>query len=155
LEVVIVGTWGPGPFSNDQALDLCDELGDMDDDEKAERLRAIFANAVSSSTAERIWSSEVVAAAALVALALPGGAVVVHEEDGDFDPGAGENADDEWTPAILRRPDAALSNLALEAVQAVTRAGSEWHSTWVGDDDRDAALERVSDIARILRAANA
>jgi hypothetical protein len=126
----------------------------MDDDEKAERLRAIFANAVSSAPDERFWSSEVVAAAALVALALPGGAVVVHGEDGDFDPDADENADGEWTPAILRRPDAALSSLALEAVQAVTRAGGEWHRTWVRDDDRDAALERVSDIVRILRAAN-
>jgi hypothetical protein len=155
LEVVIVGTWGPGPFSNDQALDLCDELGDMDGDEKAERLRAIFASAVSSLPAEHVWSSEVVAAAALVALALPGGVVVVSGQDGDFDPDAAENADDEWTPAILRRPDAALRELALEAVQAVTRVGNEWHRTWVRDDDRDAALERVSEIVRILRAANA
>ncbi|MFJ8580371.1 DUF4259 domain-containing protein [Micromonospora sp. NPDC093277] len=148
-----MGTWSSGPFDNDQAMDLLDELAEMDEDQKAEHFREVFTNALSSSPSERVWPKEVVAAAAVVALALPGGAVVVNFEEGDFDPDAEENAEDEWSAAILREPGSALAGLALEALSGVTRAGGEWFSSWLLEDDRDAAVVRVDSIARVLRSA--
>ncbi|MGW0436224.1 DUF4259 domain-containing protein [Micromonospora sp. NPDC003197] len=152
---MIVGTWSSGPFDNDHAMDLLDELAEMNDREKAEYLREIFTNALGLSSTERVWPKEVVAAAALIALALPGGAVVVMYEEGDFESDAEENADEEWSIAILREPGVALARLALDALMEVTRPEGRWFLGWLLDSDRDAALNHVEAVARVLRAATA
>lgn len=103
---------------------------------------------------------EVVAAAALIALPLPGGLVAIRVHPagddgmwGDFDPDDEDNADDEWTPALLRSPSAGLIKLAITSALHVTGVDSQWRSVWVLDSDRDEAVERVAQAVAVLERA--
>ena len=144
-----MGTWGPHPFDNDQALDLFDELAEMDEQEKAEHFRQLFGDVLDPPTGKQLWPKEVVAGAALIALALPGGAAVVDEE-GDYDKDAEENADDDWATALLSAPSLDLTSLALKALRAVTMPGSQLYASWVLDEDR---MRHVATIAKVLQTA--
>ncbi|MFG2104417.1 DUF4259 domain-containing protein [Micromonospora echinaurantiaca] len=142
-----VGTWGPHPFDNDQALDLFDELAEMDEQEKAEHLRELFGDVLGPPTGRQLWPKEVIAGAALIALALPGGAAVVDEE-GDYDKDAEENADDDWAAVLLSAPSRDLISLALEALRVVTMPGSQWYASWGPDEDR---VGYAATITRVLQ----
>ena len=100
-----VGTWGPGAFDNDDALDLLDALSGQDTAARRQVLEQIFRDA--REHAENLnftlGAAEVVAAAAVVAAGLPAGGAVAQEiTRHDYDvtalviPGSG--------PALARRP---------------------------------------------------
>jgi uncharacterized protein DUF4259 len=75
-----VGTWGPGAFDNDDALDLLGLLEGYDEAERRQAVEYIFrgARAHPEDLSEFPRPGEVVAAAALVAAGLePGCASVV------------------------------------------------------------------------------
>jgi hypothetical protein len=147
-----MGTWGSGPFSNDTGLDVCDLLSDMDEDEKIGHLRDIFTGGPASTQVEPIRSDELIACAALVALALPGGAVAADPgRTGDYDPDAEANADDEWVAAFPREPGSDLVALALDAFRAATATGSCWFTEWADRSDGDAAVANMERIARVLQ----
>ncbi|GAA0522446.1 hypothetical protein Ade02nite_81780 [Paractinoplanes deccanensis] len=148
-----MGTWASGPFENDQALDLLTELSELDDDEKEQHLRGLFADALEASPSERVWPKEVIAGAALVALALPGGAAVIGDEGNDYDPD--EDDDEELSSALLRRPSGELAGLALRAMNEIIRPDGEWYSSWIREDERDVALGRAAVAARLLRSSSA
>ncbi|WP_327007625.1 DUF4259 domain-containing protein [Dactylosporangium sp. NBC_01737] len=150
-----MGSWGFSLFSNDDAMDLLVDLAEMDDEEKAEHLREILTDALNPSPVERVWPNLVLAAAGIIALALPGGGIVLGDTEHDFDAGAAENAEDEWAAAILREPDAGMVRLALEALNRVTRAGSEWFESWQIESNRIIGLTHVEHAAQVLRRATA
>jgi len=70
-----VGTWGTGPFDNDTAADVADDLDDAPPGEREALVRGVLTRTVSDAgyLAE---AEEAVAAAALVAAQCPGGGPV-------------------------------------------------------------------------------
>lgn len=150
-----MGTWGDGPFDNDQAMDIIGELGELEEDERRKHIQALFATVLDPSLAPAdaevpFWPKEVVAAASLIALVLPGGAVVFDPQSSDdYDPEAEENADDEWLVALLPEPDGELIKLASGALQVVADPGSKWFTDWLCGDDEEAEW-----LARIIRVLN-
>ncbi|SCE79697.1 protein of unknown function (DUF4259) [Micromonospora viridifaciens] len=149
-----MGTWGDGPFDNDQAMDIIGELAEMEESERREHLQKLFATVLDPSSAPAdaeipFWPKEVIAAASLIALVLPGGSVVFDPENSDdYGPEAEENADDEWLDALLPEPGGELIRLASEALQVVADPDSKWFTDWVCGDDEEA--EWLASIVRIL-----
>src|SRR6266702_8611846 len=83
-----VGTWGPGAFDNDDALDLLDALSGQDTAARRQVLEQIFREAREhpENLNFTLGAAEVVAAAAVVAAGLPAGGAVVQEITGhDYD----------------------------------------------------------------------
>ncbi|MEU7821541.1 DUF4259 domain-containing protein [Catellatospora sp. NPDC049133] len=155
-----MGAWSAAPFGNDRALDLLEELAELDDLGKSDLLGDVFREGLASVADNPPLAHEVVAAAALIALALPGGLVSISrhpagDDDGfgDFDPADEGNAEEEWTPALLRSPEAGLIGQAIAAVLHVTGADSEWRSVWMLEADRDEAIERVALVVAVLERA--
>ena len=76
-----MGTWGPGAFDNDDALDLLDALSGQDTAARRQVLEQIFRDA--REHAENLnftlGAAEVGAAAAVVAAGLPAGGAVAQE----------------------------------------------------------------------------
>ncbi|MGW2743308.1 DUF4259 domain-containing protein [Streptomyces sp. NPDC001450] len=71
-----MGTWDTGPFDNDTAADWCNGLDDAAADERAGLVRDALVRAVDTEDyLEAPEAEEAVAAAALVAARLPGGAI--------------------------------------------------------------------------------
>lgn len=149
-----MGTWGDGPFENDQAMDIIGELAEMEEDERREHVQRLFATVLDPSSAPAdaevpFWPKEVVAAASLLALALPGGSVVFDPQSvDDYDPEAEENADDEWLGALVSEPGGELIRLASEALQVVADPDSKWFTDWICGDDEEAAW--LASIVRVL-----
>src|SRR5262249_58491271 len=75
-----VGTWGPGAFDNDDALDLLDALSGQDTAARRQVLEQIFreARAHPANLNFTLGAPEVVAAASVVAAGPPGAAAVAH-----------------------------------------------------------------------------
>jgi H+/Cl- antiporter ClcA len=70
-----VGTWGPGAFDNDDALDLLGTLAEQDAASRRQTLEQIFRRA-REHPEDLNWTlspGQVVAAAAVVAAGLPAG----------------------------------------------------------------------------------
>jgi hypothetical protein len=139
-----MGSWGDGPFDNDQAMDIIGELADMEEVERRQRMRRLFATVLDPSIASAelevpFWPKEVIAVASLIALVLPGGSIVLDPESSDdYDPEAEENADDEWLGALLAEPGGDLIRLASQALRVVSNPNSTWFIDWVGGDDEEA-----------------
>ncbi|WP_346533903.1 DUF4259 domain-containing protein [Micromonospora sp. DPT] len=143
-----MGTWGRGPFDNDQALDLVDELSDMGDAEKADYLREIFTDALNPTPNKEIWPKEVTAAAALIAMMLPGGAVAADpEQEGDYE----LDAEDDWFTALLLHPGPDLRALAYDALRAITSPQSQWFKSRSDDREIDATMAWLDNIGRVLQ----
>jgi hypothetical protein len=67
-----VGTWGTGPFDNDEAADFADDLDDASPDERVALVRGVLTRTVRAT--EYLDEAELaVAAAALIAAQCPGG----------------------------------------------------------------------------------
>ena len=109
-----MGSWNTGPFDNDAAADLLEEISDLPGDQRSALLADQFERAVESpdGPVEKMYPSEVVAGAALVALALPGGDRVLRWQEVDVS--------EELSEAALDSPDRALVGSALDALRAVT-----------------------------------
>lgn len=76
-----MGTWGPGVFDNDDALDLLDALTGQDAASRGQTLERIFRR-VTEYTEDLNWTfgpGQVVAAAAVVAANLPTGEPVLQQ----------------------------------------------------------------------------
>lgn len=68
-----MGTWGPGPFDSDSAQDLIDFLAKWGNQERREVFRRIFADGLRLADPDvDLYSSDVIAAAALTAMNVPG-----------------------------------------------------------------------------------
>ncbi|GAA1763846.1 DUF4259 domain-containing protein [Luedemannella helvata] len=139
-----MGTWGTGPFGSDGALDLLDELAELEEDERLAELGRIL-----SATSENpellmseVYPDEVVAAAALVAISLPGGASIGGSQ--------GEAVADELAAAALSVPAFELAGQALMALNSVAGQGGLWLSGWTDDEKLASATQTVTQLRVVL-----
>jgi hypothetical protein len=73
----MVGAWGDGPFDNDEAADWCDVLDSAPPSERGALLRTTLATAASNTGyLAYVDAAGAIAAAAIVASQMPGGAPV-------------------------------------------------------------------------------
>ncbi|SDT80617.1 DUF4259 domain-containing protein [Actinoplanes derwentensis] len=154
-----MGAWGQAAFQNDLALDILEEISELDSAAKAEKIREVLTEGLESAPDNAPLAHEVIAAATLLAIVLPGGlALVIELPDADerlsasIDPDDQQYANDEWFPALLRSPGVDLIELALRSVNHVTAVDSDWRSVW-GDRDRELALEEVGKVIAVLERA--
>jgi hypothetical protein len=149
-----MGTWGDGPFDNDQAMDVIDDLAQLSAGERKAHLHKLFAAVLapaSTVTELPFWPKEVIAAASLIALVLPGGSVVLDpQKSEDYIPDDEADGDAEWTHALLTDPDEELIKAACRALEIVADPNSKWFTDWVCGDDEEA--EWLASIVRVLHA---
>ncbi|MEV0393358.1 DUF4259 domain-containing protein [Polymorphospora rubra] len=142
-----MGTFGTGPFSSDGALDFLDEVAERPPQKRAEVLRRAFGYVVANR--DLLWREffpdEVVAAAALVAAALPGGEHLQHRL---------AQVSDEPHAVMLPGPVPDLAAPALEALRFVAGPGGPWHQGWTTETNRAEAQQTIDGLTAILRAAN-
>lgn len=141
-----MGTFGTGPFSSDGALDFLEELAERPPRQHLDALRHMFAYVLANR--DLLWREffpdQVVAAAALVATALPGGEHLQHRL---------AELSDETDMALLPTSALDLAAPALESLLFVAGPDGPWHPGWTTEADRLDAQRTVHDLAAILRAA--
>jgi hypothetical protein len=128
-----VGTWGPGAFDNDGALDLLDALSGQDTLARRQVLEQMFREAREhpENLNFTLGAAEVVAAAAVVAAGLPAGGAVVQEiTRHDYD----------VTALVIPGSDPDLTGAALAALLIAAGHDGAWHRDWT--DPRTAAQAR-------------
>ena len=128
-----MGTWGPGAFDNDDALDLLDALYGQDTVARRRVLERIFGEAREhpENLNFTLGAAEVVAAAAVVAAGLPpGGAVAQEITRHDYD----------VTALVIPGSDPELAGAALAALLIAAGHDGAWHRDWT--DPRTAAQAR-------------
>jgi hypothetical protein len=157
-----VGTWGTGPFHNDAAMDLLEQLADYPDPQRTAVLRRLFAAALRDPDADsfevafpegytdRLTATEVVAGAAVLALALPAGERINEVPMSQSLPGGG--IPDLVAGAAVPAPTRDLATMAAEALRAVTDPTRFWSQAWVADDDRAMAQQGVAATLAVLEA---
>lgn len=119
-----MGTWGPGAFDNDDALDLLDTLTEQDAASRRETLERIF-RTTREHPENLNWTlgpGQVVAAAAVVAVGLPAGEASLREMTGRG-----------YDVAALAIPgsDPELADAALAALLIAAGRDGAWHQGWV------------------------
>ena len=128
-----MGTWGPGAFDNDDALDLLDALSGQDTVARRRVLERIFGEAREhpENLNFTLGAAEVVAAAAVVAAGLPAGRAVAQEiTRHDYD----------VTALVIPGRDPELADAALAALLITAGHDGAWHRDWT--DPRTAAQAR-------------
>ena len=118
-----MGTWGPGAFDSDDALDLLDTLTEQDAASRRETLERIFCM-VREHPEDVNWTfgpGQVVAAAAVVAAGLPAGEAVVWEITGHHY---------EVAALVIPGDDPELADAALAALLIAAGRDGAWHQGW-------------------------
>jgi hypothetical protein len=126
-----VGTWGPGAFENDDALDLLDTLAEQDAVQRRQALELIFRTAGEHpQELDRVLGpGEVVAAAAVVAAGLePGEAIAAEITERGYEAAA----------LLIPGSDPALAGAALDTLLIAAGRDGTWHQGWV---DAETALQ--------------
>ncbi len=139
-----MGTWDVGPFDNDTAADWCGDLHDAAPAQRIALLRSAL-TAVLDNGDEYLDSDlavEAIAAAAIVASQLPGGARItsVYAPDILLEGGKLEIPDD--VPA-----------LAVQVLDRIVGDDSEWRELWEESDGYASALAELQQIQVAIRAA--
>jgi hypothetical protein len=138
-----VGTFGPGAFDNDDALDLLDSWRDQDAVSRRENLERVLRKA-EEHPEDANWTfgpGEVVAAAAVVAAALPtGGAFLRELTEHDYDPAA----------IVIPDSDPALVDAALAALLVVAGRDGAWHEGWVHAEVAQQARRTTDELASVF-----
>ncbi|MEV5570396.1 DUF4259 domain-containing protein [Spirillospora sp. NPDC052269] len=134
-----MGTWGAGPFENDQAADFGGDLDDLAERDRPAAIRAAL-NAVAMEVEylDADDGTDAVAAAAIVAAQCAGGATVGLEHYGP--------------KGTIPPLPAELRPLAVQALDRVAGENSELADLWADADDQE-WLEHVRRLKEILSAA--
>jgi Domain of unknown function (DUF4259) len=138
-----MGTFGTGPFSNDGALDLLDELADHFADQRREALERIFFRLQDHPDllGRKFFPDEIVAAAAVIAASLPGGEVLLQDlADLGYDVDA----------ILVPASDPELNASALEALLVAAGRDGPWHNGWVDPETAAQARQTTDRLAAIL-----
>ena len=134
-----MGTWQVGPFDNDVAMDLFDEIEETPDDQVLAKLSKVL-----TAVAERPGRVELdeghlaVAAAGLVAAGRSHSA------------STGNPSVDEWLSRHRPSVDPASARIALAALDRVSGPDSEWMDLWATTDRRRAVEERLEGLRAVL-----
>ena len=119
-----MGTWGPGAFDNDDALDLLDTLTEQDAASRRETLERIF-RTTREHPENLNWTlgpGQVVAAAAVVAAGWPAGEASLRQITGrEYDVAA----------LVIPGSDPELADAALAALLIAAGRDGAWHQGWV------------------------
>jgi Domain of unknown function (DUF4259) len=138
-----VGTWGPGAFDSDDALDLLDTLAEQDVVSRRETLERIFRRA-REHPEDLNWTfgpGQVVAAAAVVAASRPAGEAAVREITGqDYDVAA----------LVIPGSDPELADAALAALLTAAGRGGAWHQGWVDAGTALQARQTTDQLASVF-----
>jgi hypothetical protein len=138
-----MGTWGTGPFSNDDALDLRDALGTQPASQRRETLERIFfrVQARPGLLGWTFFPDEIVAAAAVVAARLPGGEGLRQDlADQGYDVDA----------ILVPAPDPELNHSALQALLVAAGPDGPWHGGWTDPQNAAQARQTTGRLAAIL-----
>ena len=118
-----MGTWGPGAFDNDDALDLLDTLTWQDAISRRQTLERIFRTTREhpENLNSMLGPAEVVAAAAIVAASLRADEDIAREITGHH-----------YDTAALMVPDSdpELADAALAALLIAAGRDGAWHQGW-------------------------
>jgi hypothetical protein len=131
-----VGTWGDGPFDNDEAADWCDYLHDVPPSERAEMIRTTLTTAArNTGYLVYVKACSAIAAAAIVASQLPGGTPITSPYAHDF-----------LLASEALDLDDDLPQLAVEALDRILGDNSEWRELRA-----DAGVTEFPQIAKLRR----
>ena len=135
-----MGAWDVGPFENDGAADWSGELEDAAPDARPDLvIAALTAAADEEDYLEVDVAQAAIAAAAIVAAQLPGGAPIQSTYAPDF---------------LLEGERIALpasaAPLAVRALDRIMADESEWRSLWGDAFEGEAAFAVVADIRAVL-----
>jgi hypothetical protein len=138
-----VGTWGPGAFDNDDALDLLDALSGQDSAARRRVLVRIFREAREHPENLNFTpgAAEVVAAAAVVAAGLPAGGAVAQEIT---------RHDYGVTALVIPGSDPELADAALAALLIAAGHDGAWHRDWTGPRTAAQARQTTDQLASVL-----
>ncbi|MEU4564119.1 DUF4259 domain-containing protein [Actinoplanes sp. NPDC023936] len=123
-----MGTWNPGPFGSDAAADLLDLAAAEDPGARGEFIREMLNDGLRLAAGEDVdlFPEDVVAAANLVAISVPGGLerlVVEGEQTARL------------TNSVIPDVDPSLAALALESLRAMAVPGNDWYDTYFDSDN--------------------
>jgi hypothetical protein len=131
-----MGTWGTGPFENDDAADFSVDLADAVPADRIEMLRAALRRAADNTGYLEIDDAQAAIAAAAVVAAWSAG----HAVDG-----APELPD---LGSVVMPAD--LVSSALHALDRVAGPNSEWRSLWGEGGDMNDVLAELARIRMAL-----
>ncbi|WP_167532794.1 DUF4259 domain-containing protein [Streptomyces alboniger] len=132
-----MGTWGTGPFDSDLAGDFVDGLEGLSSQQVINVLAQAFLRVTNAKA--RVDGGDgiqAVAAAALVASALPDARIQIDPDDGPKEP--------------LPELPVSFRAAALLALQRVLQDGSEMATGWVDSDDADQWRHEVQQVIDAL-----
>ncbi|WP_127503020.1 DUF4259 domain-containing protein [Actinoplanes solisilvae] len=136
-----MGTWGPGPFDNDAADELLEEVAELAERERAPYLKQILVDgALIGMEDVDVFPDDVIAAATLVAMSVPHGLSRLGDEE-DREHAAG---------SVLADVDRALASAALTALRKMFEPGNHWYDTWVDDEPDGLAAQSARAAAQVL-----
>ncbi|HEY6279722.1 MAG TPA: DUF4259 domain-containing protein [Streptosporangiaceae bacterium] len=138
-----MGTFGTGPFSNDGALDLLDELTGQSASQRRAALERIFFQVRDRPglLGWKFFPDEIVAAAAIAAASLPGGEAIRQDLSDQ-----GYDVDAIMVPA----PDPELNHSALEALLVAAGRDGPWHDSWADPETAAQARQTTDRLTAIL-----
>jgi alpha-glucosidase len=138
-----MGTFGTGPFDNDGALDLLDELASQPADRRRERLERLLFRVQDRPDllGWKFFPDEVVAAAAVVAASLPNGEGIRQWlADHGYDAGT----------ILLPAADPELNASAMEALLLAAGRDGPWHAGWSDPETAAQARQTTDQLAAIF-----
>jgi hypothetical protein len=138
-----MGTFGTGPFDSDGALDFLDGLADLPAGQRRDALERIFLAIPSEPQQPQrtVFPDEVVAAPAVVAASLFGGASIRQQLSSK-----GYVAD----AILLTEADHELAASALDALERAAGRDGPWHHGWISPGDAVRARQTTEQLAAIL-----
>ncbi|HXB49795.1 MAG TPA: DUF4259 domain-containing protein [Streptosporangiaceae bacterium] len=138
-----MGTFGTGPFDSDGALDFVDGLAELPTGQRREVLERMFlvVRNEPEQLARTVFPDEVVAAAAVVAASLSGGASIRQQLAN-----TGYDAD----AIVVTEADHELAASALNALGRAAGRDGPWHHGWTSPDDAVRARQTTEQLAAIL-----
>jgi hypothetical protein len=140
-----MGTFGAGPFSSDGALDLLEELAERLPAQRAEALERMFllVKKRPDLLGRDFFADEVVAAAAIVAAALPGGRQFDERLDTLVE-------NDIASDGRLSAPAPELAGVALESLLSVGGPQGPWLQGWKNDTYAAEARDTIAALSQVL-----
>jgi uncharacterized protein DUF4259 len=138
-----MGTSGTGPFDSDGALDFLDGLAELPAGQRREVLERLFlvVRNAPEQLERTVFPDEVVAAAAVVAASLSGGASIRQQLAN-----TGYDAD----AILVTEADPELAASALNALRRAAGRDGPWHHGWTSPDDAVRARQTTEQLAAIL-----
>jgi hypothetical protein len=142
-----MSTWGTGLFASDGAQDFLEELAELEADDRVSELAGVMSELLGdpSQLMLTVFPESLIAAAALVALSLPGGHRIMERQSSFIA--------DSVSAAALNHPASELVRDALQVLAIVTAPDGLWSKGWRLSGDKEEALAEVGTVKEILESA--